>query len=268
MNAKVGMTLGVCAGIAIITGLLYLALAPVEDMPADKNFGRRERIEKAERPEKARRLAKEVKPSIPTQTVAQVERERRPPKMSMPKDWYENLPSAKDRAIGKHIQDAIDNNDLDATKAASAEALTSSSAEVRQNAVDALNWFGKDAIVDLTKYLNDKDPEVARSAFNAWDAAVEMMDNNANRAKLVGMAMQTLKNKDSLAAAVAKLEASEDRKAAVNAIVDVAESGNGPAAKAAKEAYMFITGEEWHGPATARVKAATFGLEQSAEDNE
>lgn len=267
MNSKVGIGIGAAVGLVAIGGLLYFAIAPVEDA----EFKRSERAETAEKTVKPRKALASAKTSgSKERTKAVREKGKARPRMQMPedsgkrnakprmvpmRDWFEDLPSGKDRDIAKRIQGALDDNDLDATRAAAMKAQSSSSPEVRQHAVEALGWFGKDALVELTPFLHDQDPEVAQAAFDAWDSAVDMMEDEAGRVKIAGMAMKTLTNKDSLSCVAAKLYAAENQKASVDAIIDVIQHGNEQSAQVAKETYESITGEEWKGPAAARIKA-------------
>lgn len=254
MDGKGGLIAGVAAGVAVIGGLLYFAMAPVEDAPAEKT-ARREKAENREPASKAAGAIAETAPSATSSATVPTERKKttlEKVQMTPPKDWFESLPSGKDRTIAKNVQDALDAEDLEAMRKASAQARQSSNPEVRKAAAEALGWFGEKAVADLTGYLTDKNKDVAQAAFAAWDNAVDNLQEDKTRVQVVGMAMQVMTDKDSLAAAAAKFGAIENRLMAVDAIVEVVENGNATAASAAKEAYEHIMGEPYENAAQAR----------------
>lgn len=170
--------------------------------------------------------------------------------------WVEELPP-EDRSLGQRIVDAIDNDDLPALKKLMPEVRACANKDVRQRVVEGLDWFGKDAVVEITAFLADKDREVAEAAFNAWDSAVDQVEDEPFRIGVAADVMKTISDPDNLSSAATKLETADDRKAALLALADVAESGNRAAMAAVKEAYEFISGEEWVDVTTARAKAQT-----------
>ena len=181
-------------------------------------------------------------------------------------DWLASL-SARERALAERLRTAIDNEDLAAIKALAKDTRNAQDDELRSRMVDALAWFDDKVLVELTPFIGDSNSEIAKAAFNAWDSAVDMVDDEKFRVEAATMAMQTLTDEDSLRLAATKLEACEDSKTALKAAVEIAAADGNPAAAAvAREVYEFITGEEWPGAPLARVKTITFKPDGESED--
>lgn len=190
---------------------------------------------------------KTVKPKLPTKDQTKTRQAARVGSDDAVVEWYDELPTAKDRETAKKIQDALDNEDLAGVKAMVDAALLSDSSEVRQHVVDALGWFDQKAIADLTKFLSDKDPDVAQSAFNHWDSAIDMVENESFKLTVAKEAMKSLKDPDMLENVATKLKSAENEPAAVDAVLDILNNvkPDSAAAASAKEAYEFVTGEEF-----------------------
>ena len=181
-------------------------------------------------------------------------------------DWLASL-SARERALAERLRTAIDNEDLAAIKALAKDTRNAQDDELRSRMVDALAWFDDKVLVELTPFIGDSNSEIAKAAFNAWDSAVDMVDDEKFRVEAATMVMQTLTDEDSLRLAATKLEACEDSKTALKAAVEIAANDGNPAAAAvAREVYEFITGEEWPGAPLARVKTITFKPDGESED--
>jgi len=195
---------------------------------------------------------------------AEAEREASEPDEPVVDAWVEDLPEEW-QALGQRIVDAIDKEDMPALKKLVPEALRCPNAGVRQKMVEGLDWYGRDAIIELTKFLADKDKDVADAAFNAWDTAVDEIEDEPFKIEVAAGVMMALTDKDNLSSVATKLEAADDRKAALLALVDVAESSNKAALDAVKESYEFIAGEEWTDVAAARAKAEELGREDEEE---
>lgn len=247
---KFGGVAVVAGGIAVIAAILWFALSPVEvkKLPPDSASG-------AEKAERKRPKAVDVVRTASTNRSARAVAGKRV-KTDAPSvdSWLESLPE-QHRKLAKGISDASDSENIEDLKKLLDDAKKCPNVEVRQRMVEALGWFGKDALVELTGFLNDPNKEVAKTAFNAWDLSVDMLDDESTRVSIARNAMCALTDKDSLVSVAAKLEAAEDKQKSIEAIADIVESGNPAAADAAKDAYMFITGEAWSSPAQARQKA-------------
>jgi len=171
--------------------------------------------------------------------------------------------SGDDRKNAEAVQAALDADDLKATVEAAKKSLASTNAEVRLNAVEALGWFGAEALPELTGCMADADDDVREAAGNQWELAVQEVESAEDRVNLTVAALGTLTDEDQLrslggllsCAATESLGDAEDEDSAsekrihvVQALVDIIEGG-GKAVNvdAAKEAYNDITGNEWKG---------------------
>ena len=167
-----------------------------------------------------------------------------------------------DRKFAEDVQNALDADDVEKTLKATEAAMTSANPEVRQYAVEALGWFGQDALPELTAAMSDPDGDVADAAENAWELAVNDIDDTDSRFSISMAAMSTLTNPDQLmsisgilsGAANELIDGCEDEaKAAqyrleiVQALADVIDQGAKNCSEQAKEAYSDITGEDWAG---------------------
>ena len=98
-------------------------------------------------------------------------------------------------AADQKLQETIEAADsLSELMQLSRRVQASSSAEVRQAMVDALDGQGKDAADLLAAYIGDPDTEVASSAFSAWSSKLEDM-NSARRIQAILAAAQLLQQK-------------------------------------------------------------------------
>lgn len=176
-----------------------------------------------------------------------------------PVDIFAHL-SGKDKKLAEEMQSALDADDQKATFAATVKALSSSNAEVRLNAVEALGWFGVEALPELTGLMADPDEDVANAAENQWEQALGEIDDASRRFSIAAAAMSTLSNKDHLTTISGQLEgaaleaingvddpekSAEVRIAVVQALVDIMDSGRENCAEQAKDAYETITGFKW-----------------------
>lgn len=202
----------------------------------------------------AKRPAEAVREAMGGVANDAARRKRRPPA-----ELFAHL-SGKDRRVAEAIQAALDNDDFDATLAATVKALASTNAEVRLHAVDALGWFGLDALPELTEAMADPDEDVAESAENAWELALSEMPQADRRFAVAAAALGTLSNEDHLTTIVGQLtgaalemidgeddeeKANDNRVAVVQALVDVMDLDRAVNTREAREAYEDITGNEW-----------------------
>ena len=187
--------------------------------------------------------------------------ERRKRALPDPEKLFTHL-TGEDRRLAEAVQNAIDSDDFEATAKAAAKAMASGNAEVRLNAVEALGWFGMDALPELTEAMADADEEVAEVAENAWELALSEIDDAGARFKIAKAALATLGNGDHLVsisgqlvgAALEMIDGEDDEAKAfdtrvevVQSLVDIMDSGRRANAKQAEEAYEDITGNEWRG---------------------
>ncbi len=172
---------------------------------------------------------------------------------------FAHLPPA-DRNLAESVQNALDREDYAATLKAAGKALNSTNAEVRLHAVEALGWFGKRALAELTPCMADSDENVAQSAANAWELALSEIEDAKERFDVALLALTTISAKDPLRmigsqfanAATDLIEGIEDEQSAaekrigvVQAVADIICGDQPSQAAAAREIYEEITGHEW-----------------------
>lgn len=175
---------------------------------------------------------------------------------------FANLPE-KERRLCESIQAALDNEDFAGVLERTKAALSSELPEVRQQAVEALGWFGEKALPELTSLMGDRDETVARTAMDAWELGLADVEKAADRVSIAKLALTTITDPDALAmiggqfssAASDFVDAADDDKTAMKrrvevlqTVVDMIEDDKHPArSKTAGEIYEEITGHAWAG---------------------
>ena len=144
------------------------------------------------------------------------------------------------------IQSALDAEDLKALLAVLPEASKSPNAEVRGEMVDALGWFGEEAMLELLPFMADRNEDVAQSAMDSWTMSLSEIENEKEKATLIESAMLVIRDEDSLDSMIMELDDCDDL-LAMQTVVNLIESPNPKAARVAREHYEFITGEEYAG---------------------
>ena len=138
---------------------------------------------------------------------------------------------------------AIENDDLKSALELAKTALISDNRDLREAVVDALGWFGAQALTELLPFMADPDSEVAESAQSNWLGALQELSDDGMKAGIIEMTVKVLKDKDVMENVANEL-IGMDELAAVQVIANLVEEG-GEAATVAKEVYDTITGEEW-----------------------
>jgi hypothetical protein len=164
-----------------------------------------------------------------------------------------------DRPIVMAVQSALDRNDFNAVRESVAEAKRSTSTEVRKHAIESLSWFGAQALPELTGFMADEDSEVAEDALEASEQALSDMEDAKQQFITAAQLMQTFaNNEDALSSFSSVLTsagseivlsdeepaAADGRETVVGVISEIISLG-GQVAEEAKEAYSFITGNDW-----------------------
>ena len=176
--------------------------------------------------------------------------------------------TGKDRVIVERIQNALDNgNSKDVIKLVS-DAMRNGNEEVRIRLVDALGWFGEEALPELTGLLADKSPDIAELAFHHWSVALSEVDNVQQRMEIGLSALGILRDSNMLSSVVGDVSSAalqyiegdgedsddarfERRVKVVQELFDIIEGSETKSSNAAKEAYENITGFAWRSPEEA-----------------
>lgn len=168
--------------------------------------------------------------------------------------------SPRDRACVEAIQAALDDNDYARLMPSINTAAKSASPDVRAQAVEALRWFGKAALSELTLFMADADDDVRTSACDAWTSALFEVEDPALKGKLVESAMEILTDADQLESMIMEINDLPEAQQ-VDILTRLIEGSNKAAADAAREHYEFVTGE----PYESRDAAQKWLLENSAD---
>lgn len=156
-----------------------------------------------------------------------------------------DLSSVEKRQLTE-IQTALEEEDLKALLAVLPEASKSPNAEVRGEMVDALGWFGEEAMLELLPFMADRDEDVAEAAMDSWTMSLSEIEDEKEKATLIESAMLVIRDEDGLDSMVMELSDCDDL-VAMQAVLNVIEGPNAKAARAAREHYEFMTGEEYAG---------------------
>ena len=168
----------------------------------------------------------------------------------------------KDHQLAEAMQSALDADNYRGVMHLIDKAMSSENPEVRSLLVDALGWFGAEALPELTVMMADADSDVAESAQAQWSVALAEIDNSERRMEIGMVVMGTLTDEDTLEhisgevsnSALEYIDGEEDpvrqdekRIVVVQALLDIMDSGREPCAEAAAETYEEITGYPWLG---------------------
>lgn len=104
-------------------------------------------------------------------------------------DWFEKDDPV---AIGRNLDSALDDNDVDLILAESEKLKQHPDPEVRSRVVFALGWIGLSGLPTLTSMLTDPDPDVAEEAVSSWRASLSSIKSDSDKAELLGSAAQSL----------------------------------------------------------------------------
>jgi hypothetical protein len=177
---------------------------------------------------------------------AQKAKPREKPALSKSEEGDEETSrTPEERALDERIEKALEDESLPAASACVSEALKCSVAEIRQNMVDTLGWFGGKALPELTPFLADPDDDVRESALGEWTSALADIEDDGERIAAVESAMGVL-NDDDMLEEISSEYIGVDEKLAVESLVRIIEGdGSKAGIEKAKETYEFVTGDEW-----------------------
>ncbi|MCR5750925.1 MAG: HEAT repeat domain-containing protein [Kiritimatiellae bacterium] len=170
--------------------------------------------------------------------------------------------SEEERKISEELSDALDSDKRSKVYEIAMKALKSSNPDLRREAVEALGWYGKDAIADLLVPMVDPDRDVAERAIDNWDQALSEIESPQERMRTAMLALKVIDDEYALNtisaqfsnAANESIDSQDDpekamarRIEAVQMLVDIIESAgsNKVNVEHAKSMYSDITGNEW-----------------------
>lgn len=238
--------------ILAIVALIGIAIYVFEDL------NRKDSSQTTRESNKSKRVHRYQKNGAKKNAVSN-ERKAEMKKRLIRKEMFEHL-SGEDRKLANTIQDALDNEDFEATSKLANEALKSDNAEVRQHAVEALGWFGEQALPELTAWMSDPDEDVAQAAMSQWSSALSEVEKPLDRFNIAFAAFQTISDADNLETIGQELSntaselidgednekvASQRRVEIVQLLAETIIDGAEKNSAAAREAYEDITGNSW-----------------------
>ena len=246
-NKKIvrSVVVAIVAIIMVLVGGLYLA--------SQDSSGRTEKPDV-----KLKVRAKRAKMERPT--LRKTEKSKRGAKPKLGFNSAEHPYSEKDKMLAKAMQEALDADNYDAVLRTTASALKSDNPDVRLNAVEALGWYGKQTLPELTVCMADADEDVAQAAINHWEEGVSDIDDPNEKLQISLYAINTIADEDALtmigshfaSAAMNIIDGEDDADVAaqkrleiIQALAEVIEGENEKGANSAREAYEEITGSKW-----------------------
>lgn len=233
-------TVSLCAAIALLTVTLFLLLDSGREAPEGRGNGGV--AQKSAQSVKKGRTARRQVHAAKRQVRASDEGRGR----SHQSETDDAL-SPKDRRVMDEIQSALDDEKFSDIKKLAAVSQ-SSSTEVRQKMVEALEWFGERALPEIVPFLADADEDVRSSAMNAVEQALlQIEDERAKARHIETLAMvKGACSEDGLAMMSGQLNGLSDSAVAVATAVRIIQSSPDPAAvEEMKEVYRFHTDEDY-----------------------
>lgn len=250
-----------CAAVALlVVGAVAFCLCRSSNPPAEADDG-------PEKAKSSRIAAKDpaLRQKLPrAKRIASVKKGRADEAKRLVHEADEVELSAEDQKTVDAIQDALDDDKLEATLTLANRLVNHPVAEVRMRAVEALGWFGDKALAALTPYLADSDEEVREAASSALEQAFAQMEDEAAKLRYIESFMQIRNacSEDCLTMLSGELTGLEDSVAVVQAATRVIEANTNPSGvQTMKEVYEFVTGDEY----TTREASETWCRETAAE---
>lgn len=129
------------------------------------------------------------------------------PDVSVDDDDDEAKLTPQQRAALKELQSALDDDDLKAVrralekmiaKTSSGGTLESLPVAMRTRALEALGWFGKDAVNDLVPFLADSNVEVSNDAFEKFQLAISECDDDVEKSVIVKTMMRAISDAEQI----------------------------------------------------------------------
>lgn len=250
---KKGIIVGIGCAVAVMVAAfigLTRSAAPEEGASETREGVRRQVRETAKREARAaiRRSMKAKAQEAAMEEAAETVEAADDPNQVMP----EGPLSAEDEEIVEVADEAVSDKDFETAQDVAAEALKSSDARVRVQAVETLMGFGETALPELADFLNDPHHEVAVLAADRYELAVQEIEDDAERVAVAKLGVLSIDDPDELLAMMGTLRMSTDETAVLTALADIIRDGSAAQAAVAREAYREETGDEWTTPEAAR----------------
>lgn len=151
--------------------------------------------------------------NIPRKAGKKVKKEKQKAKKEFKAPARRKYDSSKPR-LGKispqllklALKSALENEDKDTVFRLAEEAANTPDDDLRTVALEALSWYGHEAVPEMLTYLLDENPEIAASAFGHIDDALDDVEDERMRSKLVETVLNYANDEDEAVALVSKLD--------------------------------------------------------------
>ena len=262
--------------IVIVGGILWLGRAPQETPTSNRRpyltqkNAKKSAVKAVRRPEVSARLAQRNEEDyarvqkVKRRLIAGLRIHAGDDDDGIFRDDDGNPYPAEDQILMKEAERVVEDDDLKGARALAEAALASRNPELRENVVEALGWFGEEAMVELMPFLSDPNEDVADAAKTHWMMGLQEMDDDGEKAGVIEMTLKVLKDND-MVEDVADELIGIDELAALQVLVNVFEDDTvtQEAKDLLKEVYNSITEEDWSG-----VDAAEEWLQENYEPDD
>lgn len=277
------ITIVILALVALVVGALLWVTLGGDPVPERKPARAKKTLIQDAAP--AKKSAKKDAAKAKPEKIAAQKGKRQKDKKTFRRTPVVDTYSPADRKLADAVQSALDDDNFEQTRKAALAAMKSENPEVRQEAVDALGWFGDKALVDLTKAMADKDPDVAEAARGQVENALMGLEDDDRAVVLAGEYVNLFAEDEEavtmfagvLSSAGSRIIDPDDSDSAADVakakgnragIVDIVAEMIGKGGKLAekgRELYEEIAGDEWTDRAAADKWANDIEEPQSEE---
>ncbi|HBJ59343.1 MAG TPA: hypothetical protein DDY72_02545 [Verrucomicrobia bacterium] len=250
----------------VLTALLFTAIGAVGALLCEDLFRRGAGEERAQAPRaEAKTGVDEARDKTVRKKTAGNKRARRRSSTgarqeALGETFEEDALSGMDKACYEGLQKAIDDENYALVASLLDGARRSSSKEVRAKAVEALSWFGRAALSDLTLFMADPDEDIRQDACTAWASALSEVEDAQEKGQYASAALEILQDKNLSDSLIMEINDLPDAQQ-IDIVTRLIEGPNKTAGEVAREHYEFITGEEYESP-----EAAEQWLQENPED--
>lgn len=166
---------------------------------------------------------------------------------------FEEKEKTKARVVRWLLKKALEDDSKDRVLTLASQAANFADQGLREEALEALNWYGSEAIAEMLVFLTDPDDGISRKAFVMVDQALDMVEDEKLKMKLIKSAIDFASTEDEAVSLLAKFESVD----AVDAVACISEmSEKVPADSVLGELlaaeYEDITGQKYHSKYSAR----------------
>jgi len=153
-----------------------------------------------------------------------------------------------DRTLYIKLSNALDENDLDSLLIAAGEVGPDSHRALREKTIEALAWFGEDmrALERLQMFIGDADEELAADAVRRVGENIDLIEDETKRNRFMESTFfQHYRNSAAIDMVCEKIKQVDMTPDVMEAIIRIQEVGGVLASQRVRDAYKFITDENY-----------------------